>query len=54
MSIEEIIELTNNKLKYLQANRVLAFNRGDLEVFENLDASILLTEDTLRRLQTLL
>lgn len=54
MSIEEIIQLTQNKLQNLLTNRELAFGRGDLDVVVTLDNSILITQETLLRLETLL
>ena len=53
MTIEEIIQITINKLQNLLTSRDLAFGRGDLEMVTNLDESILITENTLTLLETL-
>lgn len=53
MTIEEIIQLTQNKLQHLVTNRDLAFGRGDLETVTTFDNSIVVTQETLARLLTL-
>ena len=53
MTIEEIIQLTRNKLQNILINRDLAFSRGDIETVTSLDSSILITKNTLILLETL-
>jgi hypothetical protein len=54
MTIEEIVDLTKNKIKHLLISRELAFSRGDIEIVANIDDSLLITRETLSRLETLL
>jgi len=54
MTIEEIIQLTNNRLQNLQTNRDSAFARGDIDLVVNFDNAISVTQDTLALLKTLI
>jgi hypothetical protein len=53
MTIDEIIQITENRLLFLQQHREYAFGRGDIETVSTLDAGIVTTQETLNQLLTL-
>ena len=54
MTIEEIIQMTENRLAFLQQHREYAFGRGDIEAVTAFDVEILTTQETLDQLRSLL
>lgn len=53
MTIEEIIQIAENKLAFLALHREAAFQRGDLPQVIAYDGQITQTTETLARLKTL-
>ena len=53
MTIEEIIQMTENRLAFLQQHRQYAFGRGDMSAVTDFDADILTTQGTLDQLRSL-
>ena len=53
MTIDEIIQMTENRLAFLQQHREYAFGRGDLDAVTTFDADILTTQETLTQLLSL-
>lgn len=53
MTVQQLIELTQNKLASLQRSRAWAWDSGNAEAVSSLDAEIAQTEDTLTKLHTL-
>jgi hypothetical protein len=53
VTIEEIIQMTENRLAFLQQHREYAFGRGDMTAVTDFDAEILTTQETLHQLRTL-
>jgi len=54
VTIGEIIQITENRLVFLQQHRDYAFGRGDIEAVSAFDAEILTTQATLNQLLTLI
>ena len=53
MTIDEIIQMTENRLTFLQQHRQHAFGRGDIEAVAAFDEQMLTTQDTLEALRSL-
>lgn len=53
MDIPYLIQLLNNKMAVLTNGKVLAFNSGDMDTINKLDAEIIATQDTLNKLSML-
>jgi hypothetical protein len=53
VTIDEIIQMTENRLAFLQQHREYAFGRGDMSAVTAFDADILTTQETLDQLLSL-
>ena len=53
MNIVDLIRLLENRLSYTQQQRLVAFNRGDLEAVSALDVDITSTQTSLAALRSL-
>ena len=53
MTIDEIIQMTENRLTFLRQHRQHAFGRGDIGAVAVFDEEILTTQDTLEALRSL-
>jgi hypothetical protein len=51
MELSELVDLVNNRLTYLAAQRALAVTRGDLNMITSIDFDVAKTEATLSILQ---
>ena len=54
MTVQQLIQLTQNRLTNLQQSRQWAWDAGNAESVGSLDVEIAQTEDTLARLRTLI
>jgi hypothetical protein len=54
MTVQQLIQLAQNKLTTLQQSRQWAWEAGNAESVSSLDIEIAQTQDTLARLQTLI
>lgn len=53
MTIQELIQLTKNKLNYLHNRREYYFNTGDVVEVDKIDGLISITEQTLAQLNSI-
>ena len=50
MDIEYILQMLNNRMSVLQNGKVLAFNSGDIETINKLDADLISTQNSINQL----
>jgi hypothetical protein len=53
MTLQELIQLTKNKLNYLHNRREYYFNTGDAVEVDKIDSLISITEQTLAQLNSI-
>jgi hypothetical protein len=54
MTIQQILEMANRRIAYLQQNRIAAERIGDIDTVTRIDNEITQTEETITKLQSLL